>query len=78
MPIYEYACRSCSERFELLTYVSKADRATCPKCGSVDVKRLMSTFASVSVGDSQLACDSCELGYEGSPGCGCPGACRGH
>ena len=78
MPIYEYACRSCSERFELLTYVSKADGATCPKCGAVDVKRLMSTFACMSVGDFEPACDSCEMGYDGARGCGCSGVCLGH
>ena len=76
MPIYEYACRSCGEQFELLTYASKADEATCPKCGSVDVKRLMSVFACVS--SSEPACDNCEMGYDGAPGCGCSGTCRGH
>lgn len=77
MPIYEYSCNACNESFELLTTMSKADEAICPKCGSGDVKRLMSTFASVSK-SSTPGCDSCDMGFEGSPGCGCPGACFGH
>jgi len=78
MPIYEYACRSCNARFELLTTMSKADKAACPKCGAGDVKRLMSTFASLSTASSDLACDTCEMGYQGVSGCGCPAVCHGH
>lgn len=46
MPIYEYKCESCENRFELLTTISRADEAVCPKCGSDRVRRLVSTFAS--------------------------------
>jgi putative FmdB family regulatory protein len=45
MPIYEYQCEECHERFELLVR-SSAQQATptCPKCGSGKVKRAMSLF----------------------------------
>ncbi|MDH7601267.1 MAG: zinc ribbon domain-containing protein [Armatimonadota bacterium] len=46
MPIYEYRCGSCENRFELLTTISRADQAVCPKCGSDKVRRLVSSFAS--------------------------------
>jgi putative FmdB family regulatory protein len=44
MPLYEYACPGCSEHFEALAR-SWTDRASCPRCGSGDVERLLSTFA---------------------------------
>ncbi len=45
MPIYEYRCRACAVRFETLARASSAPAPACPKCGSADVVRLVSTFA---------------------------------
>ena len=43
MPIYEYACGKCRDRFEVL--VRKASqKIACPACGSKKVKRRFSTF----------------------------------
>jgi putative FmdB family regulatory protein len=41
VPIYEYACRSCSQRFELLIRGTSAEPA-CPECKSVDLEKLLS------------------------------------
>jgi putative FmdB family regulatory protein len=50
MPLYEYACPVCSNRFERLRPMSQMNDAThCPDCGS-DSKRQLSVFASFSVG----------------------------
>jgi putative FmdB family regulatory protein len=43
MPIYEYECRGCSERFELL--VLKGSVAECPRCHGQDLEQLLSGFA---------------------------------
>lgn len=44
MPIYEYICNKCKENFALFKW--KEDGITsCPKCGSKDVKKKLSTFA---------------------------------
>ncbi len=44
MPIYEYECTKCGEKFELIvSNVSK--RVSCEKCGSLKVKKLMSGFS---------------------------------
>ena len=43
MPVYEYRCESCSERFEEFISAS-APAPPCPSCGSSDVTRLLSTF----------------------------------
>ena len=40
MPIYEYSCQSCKERFELL--VLKGTDPRCPSCDSDDLERLIS------------------------------------
>ena len=47
MPLYEYACRECKRRFELLQRLG-ADRTgvVCPACGSAEVDKQLSTFAS--------------------------------
>jgi putative FmdB family regulatory protein len=43
MPVYEYQCNTCGERFELLTRFD-APYPACPKCGA-DVRRLVSAAA---------------------------------
>jgi putative FmdB family regulatory protein len=49
MPIYEYRCTLCGERFSLLQPVG-ADKTIvhCPKCETTKVDRLLSSFASGS------------------------------
>jgi putative FmdB family regulatory protein len=44
MPMYEYRCGSCSERFEELARSSEVEPPPCPHCGSREVTRLFSTF----------------------------------
>lgn len=45
MPIYEYICKSCGEKFSLLQKASATEKDTnCPKCSSAEVKKLMSSF----------------------------------
>jgi putative FmdB family regulatory protein len=52
MPLYEYYCKNCNERFELLRPVSRMDDpATCPE-GHTHADRVLSTFAAFSQGDS--------------------------
>lgn len=33
MPIYEYQCRACGERTEILQRLDEAPLAHCPRCG---------------------------------------------
>ena len=56
MPIYEYHCRECDHRFQRLQPVSAAATGlTCPQCGSEQVERLLSAFASTSSGGGTSA-----------------------
>ncbi|MGI8915991.1 MAG: FmdB family zinc ribbon protein [Chloroflexota bacterium] len=71
MPLYEYACLDCNERFEELRATARADSpAPCTTCGSGRVKRLLSVFATRSadaMGNTMVA--------SGGGGCGCGGNC---
>jgi putative FmdB family regulatory protein len=43
MPIYEYACMACESHFEEL--VRNGEEPDCPECGSGNVLRQISVFA---------------------------------
>jgi len=46
MPIYEYRCDACRRKVTVLTLrVSEPVEATCDRCGSTALTRLMSRFA---------------------------------
>jgi len=48
MPIYEYRCEVCGERFEQLV---RGDEAVhCPQCNSAELKRLLSPFGVKNTG----------------------------
>jgi putative FmdB family regulatory protein len=47
MPIYEFVCKECAKNFEdLVLSSSQINEVICPVCGSGQVKKKMSTFAS--------------------------------
>jgi putative FmdB family regulatory protein len=50
MPIYEYACSACEDRFEMLQPVGAAPPDACPVCGAPDVRRLVSVTSFVLKG----------------------------
>ncbi len=43
MPLFEYACRDCDHRFELL--VRASTKLECPKCASTALDKQLSVFA---------------------------------
>lgn len=48
MPIYEYRCAACETKFEQLIRDSEALELQCPNCGTREVNRLLSVFATNS------------------------------
>ena len=55
MPIYEYECQGCRRRLSLLIRTREAAEAPrCPRCGSAELSRLMSRFATVKSEDARL------------------------
>ena len=56
MPIYEYICDACGERFSLLRKISEgADDVQCPKCSAFNAKRVMSSFCCSTGGAGSLS-----------------------
>jgi putative FmdB family regulatory protein len=45
MPLYEYECEACGERFELIRKFSDSSVDVCTLCGKGPVKRLFSSPA---------------------------------
>lgn len=68
MPIYEYVCRECNKKFEVITRTSDAPGA-CPHCGSSDAQLQLSVFAGRSTNGG--ARPSAGGGCCGGGGCGC-------
>lgn len=49
MPIYEYECRECKERFEVLQLgKNDQEKIRCPKCQADKLERVVSLFSSGS------------------------------
>ena len=72
MPVYEYVCTTCRNRFEKLRPMDKMDdEAPCPDCGN-ETSRALSVFASFRVGDGG---EMEFLSGMGGCGCGAGGAC---
>ena len=60
MPIYEYQCAACGEQFELfLRSATQKAASTCPKCGSLEVKKTVSLFGVSGIGGSRAGAASC-------------------
>lgn len=63
MPLFEFMCNECAQPFEELVRSSSAiNEVNCPKCGSPEISKKLSTFASkvsgggFSLGSSAAAC----------------------
>ncbi|HDQ34721.1 MAG TPA: zinc ribbon domain-containing protein [Chloroflexi bacterium] len=67
MPIYEYTCQECQQRFDARRAMRDADAPiACPQCGGMQTRHGLSLFAA--------HCDSTRASSGGSAGCG---SCRG-
>jgi putative FmdB family regulatory protein len=71
MPIYEYKCTDCGEKFEKLVRTSNADDVACPKCGEKHLQQEFSTFAAHANSGKSSNVPMCP---SGGP-CGNPGMC---
>jgi putative FmdB family regulatory protein len=49
MPIFEYVCACCGEKFERLRRFSDKDEdIKCARCGKSNVNRVLSTFSTAT------------------------------
>jgi putative FmdB family regulatory protein len=45
MPLYEFQCASCGERFEIVCALAdREEKAVCPHCGGQDVAQVLGGF----------------------------------
>jgi putative FmdB family regulatory protein len=70
MPIYEYRCEDCETAFEKLVRAFREEVA-CPRCGSTELERLLSTFAMSGTGSAGTGPSAFGGGACSSGGCGC-------
>ena len=72
MPIFEYLCEDCGNKFEKLVR-NGSNGVHCPSCGQEHLKQQFSTFAAHANGAShtQTEMPSCPSGMCQTPGlCG--------
>ncbi|MFC1914231.1 zinc ribbon domain-containing protein [Chloroflexota bacterium] len=51
MPIYEYECPTCGNKFELRRSMTDTDNEVkCPRCGAENSRRIFSMFITGSSG----------------------------
>ncbi len=66
MPIYEYLCPKCNRVFQFLVRnIATAKEAYCPKCGNLDMKKMMSKFAFTGATRKSTGNAASEAGGEG-------------
>jgi putative FmdB family regulatory protein len=59
MPLFEFSCNVCGATFEEITSSTSQKDITCPKCGSKDVKKLVSATIVARKGSSLSPQGSC-------------------
>ena len=65
MPIYEYSCNACNEIFALLQWNPEEKDTACPRCGSQNIKKLLSQFSCSSSADSGSSSGGSSSGFSG-------------
>jgi putative FmdB family regulatory protein len=50
MPIYQYQCKKCAEKFEGFESIKEhgTSKPACPKCGSKKVDQVLGTFFAIT------------------------------
>lgn len=78
MPMYDFYCSDCRERFELFTsYATSVGGVSCPNCQGNRVRKLFSVFATNGRGSGSSADSASDFGEDSGygGGCACGGAC---
>ena len=57
MPLYEYACAKCGEKFEVFATLAQKEQGLaprCPRCGSDAAQRIFDTLVLISRGNKDM------------------------
>lgn len=74
MPLYEYSCRDCGHRFEMLQRMGEgAEGLACPRCGAAALAKQFSSFAGVVAGGGTASAAGAAGGGCGAAACGSGG-----
>ena len=69
MPIYEYTCQECDHQFEkFVRSMTTQAEIKCPHCGSTEVKKGWSAFATSGPGGGNGAAAAAAAAAACSPG----------
>jgi putative FmdB family regulatory protein len=72
MPVYEYKCSECNNKFEVLHKSSTIlEEVHCPACDSKNNKKLFSSFSSKTSNEINHSDGVCQNGSCGLPYNGC-------
>jgi putative FmdB family regulatory protein len=70
MPLYEYQCEACRQRFEVIRRFSDPELEACSLCGKGPVRRLLSSPAIQFKGSGWYITDYSQKGKTGSESSG--------
>lgn len=56
MPLYEFQCKECGEKFAVRLSWQEKDKAVCPSCGAQNLKQL---FTGITILGSSTRGSSC-------------------
>jgi putative FmdB family regulatory protein len=55
MPTYDFACKACGNKFEMLVIPGKTPAPQCPACGHEEVERLITGSMVKTEGTREIA-----------------------
>jgi putative FmdB family regulatory protein len=71
MPIYEYQCTHCGQKFEVRQAIGEdGSGLNCPKCHAGEPQRIFSSFFSRGSSETEpldVSCPTCSSGVCGLP-----------
>ena len=72
MPIFEYKCKKCNTKFDILhKSSSNLGDVVCPNCQSTENQKLLSTFSSTGFSSPASSCESGNCGVQPNYSGGC-------
>ncbi|MHB1309100.1 MAG: FmdB family zinc ribbon protein [Limisphaerales bacterium] len=78
MPIYEFHCADCRRDSEVLVRSTRWEGTPCPHCGSTQLEKKLSVFASNVADSNSCEAPACGMGNgRGGGGGGCGACCGG-